>query len=357
MATDDLTLRVGGAALTGWTSVRVTRGVERMPSDFDIALTDRFPDQASLVVAQPGDRCEVLLGGDVVITGYVNRMVATIEKNAHTIRVSGRSLSQDLVDCSAERKGGKFANLNALQIAQALSEPYGITASSTADPGPVIPQFNLIIGESPYDIIERVCRYAGLIVYDKADGSIVLAQTGTKKAASGFAQGENAESATFQWVDEDQFQEYSVFGLSTNSYTDIGALNAPLGTAKDVNVKRHRLKYFVAESGSAGHDISLKRAKWQAARNLGRAWTLTVRADSWRDKAGKLWEPNTLVPVNFPSIRVTSKELCIGSVTFRRDERGTSAELTLMPRDAFLPQPVNLLPILRDTVPPSQVRR
>lgn len=353
---DDLTLKVNGTALSGWTSVRVTRGIERMPSDFEIALTDRFPDEASLVVAQPGDRCEVLLGADVVITGYVNRLQASIDKQSHTIRLSGRSLSQDLVDCSAEWPGGQIAGSNALQIAQKLSAPYGIKASATVDPGPVVPQFNLMIGESAYDIIERVCRYAGLIVYDKPDGSIVLAQAGTKKAASGFAQGQNAESATFQWIDEGQFQTYSVFGLSVNTHFDAGFLNQPLGVATDPNVKRRRLKYFVAESGSAGHDISLKRAKWQAARNLGRAWTLNVRADSWRDKAGKLWEPNTLATVSFPSIRLTAKELCIGSVTFRRDERGTAAELTLMPRDAFLPEPVNLLPILRDAVPASQVR-
>lgn len=354
--TDDLTLKVNGTSLSGWTSVRVTRGVERMPSDFDISLTERFPDDASIVVAQPGDKCEVLLGGDVVITGYVNRFVASIDKGSHTIRISGRSKSQDLIDCSAEWASGQISGSNALQVAQKLATPYGISVTATADPGKVIPQFNLIIGESPFDIIERVCRYAGLLAYDRPDGSVVLAQTGSKKAASGFAQGQNAEVASFQWSDDQQFSEYDVFGLSMNTMFDAGALNTPLAKVADPNMKRHRLKYFVAESGSAGHDLSVKRAYWEAARRIGRAWRLTIRTDSWRDKAGKLWEPNTLAPVTFPILRLRATELCIGDVTYRRDEKGTGAELVMMLPDAFLPQPVNLLPILRDAVPPSQVR-
>ena len=43
---DSVSLVVGttGAALRGWTDVRVTRGIERMPSDFGIGMTERFTD-------------------------------------------------------------------------------------------------------------------------------------------------------------------------------------------------------------------------------------------------------------------------------------------------------------------------
>lgn len=354
---DDLTLTVNGAALSGWTSVRVTRSIEKVPADFEIAMTDRFPAGQSLVVCQPGDRCQVMLGGDLVVTGYVNRFVASIDPQSHGISVSGRSLSQDVVDCSAEWPSGQISGANALQIAQKLSAPYGVAVTATADPGAVIPQFNLNIGESAFDIIERVCRYSGLLVYDKPDGTLVLAQVGSTKAASGVKEGVNATRASFEWRDDEQYGSYSVFGLSVNTFTDAGVLNQPLGTATDPNVKRHRLRYFVAEAGAAGHEVSLKRAKWEAARRLGRAWRLRARVDSWRDSAGKLWTPNSLVSVQFPSIRLASAELCLGEVSYIRDENGTGAELMLMPKDAFAPQPINLLPILRDAVPPALVGR
>jgi prophage tail gpP-like protein len=41
--------------------------------------------------------------------------------------------------------------------------------------------------ESP--IIDRVSRWAGLLYYDNPDGSLLLTRVGTKKAASGVAEG------------------------------------------------------------------------------------------------------------------------------------------------------------------------
>jgi prophage tail gpP-like protein len=51
---DDLTLIVGGRQISGWTSVRVTRGIERCPSDFEVEMTELYPDEASAFVIQPG---------------------------------------------------------------------------------------------------------------------------------------------------------------------------------------------------------------------------------------------------------------------------------------------------------------
>ncbi|EPV8598931.1 hypothetical protein ACWAUA_001869 [Enterobacter roggenkampii] len=55
--------------------------------------------------------------------------------------------------------------------------------------------------------------------------------------------------------------------------------------------------------------------------------------------AMKLWEPNTLIPVNLPTLRLPNTELLIAEVTFMRDSDGTHARLTLMPKEAFAVQP------------------
>ena len=43
----------------------------------------------------------VKIGADLVLTGYVDRYSSSISAGQHTIRVEGRSKSEDLVDCSA----------------------------------------------------------------------------------------------------------------------------------------------------------------------------------------------------------------------------------------------------------------
>lgn len=355
---DDLTLTVNGTSKSGWTSVRVTRGIERMPSDFDIEQTELFAGDLSSVSAQPGDTCQILLGSDPVITGYIDRVVWSISKGAHTIRVTGRSKSQDLVDCSAEWSGGQISGATALVVAQNLAQPYKIPVSALCDVGKPIPKFNLIFGETGHAIIERVCKFSGLLFYDMPDGSVVLARTGTTKAASGFTEGQNIQAASLTRAMDQEYSEYDVVPLSMAMMNDASAVNgtrspnAPLAQAFDVNVKppRRRLKISVCEPGAAGHDLSIQRANWEAARRAGRALKLTLTTDSWRDSGGTLWTPNTIVTVQSPALKLNNVDLCIGEVSFRRDNNGTTADLILMPPKAFLPEPVIILPAIRDAV-------
>lgn len=76
--TDDVTLTVNGSSISGWKSVRITRGMERIPADFDISMTERFPNTTSVVVME-GDPCIVKIGVDAVITGYVDRVTVRRE--------------------------------------------------------------------------------------------------------------------------------------------------------------------------------------------------------------------------------------------------------------------------------------
>src|SRR5260363_106395 len=53
--TDSLTLIINGQSLTGWTAVRVTRGIERCPNDFELDMSARAPDGARVQTVKPGD--------------------------------------------------------------------------------------------------------------------------------------------------------------------------------------------------------------------------------------------------------------------------------------------------------------
>jgi prophage tail gpP-like protein len=46
MSTDDtVTLSVNGQLFGGWTGFRCVRGIELMPSSFEVSLTERYPGQ------------------------------------------------------------------------------------------------------------------------------------------------------------------------------------------------------------------------------------------------------------------------------------------------------------------------
>lgn len=357
---DDLTLIVNGRKLSGWTSARVTRGIERCPSDFDIQMTELYPNDIGAFVVLPGDFCQVLLGADLVITGYVDRLVPTISDGQHAIRVIGRSKCADLVDCDAEWPGGQITGSSVIEIARKLAAPYGVStnggeavpitvSTDVTDPDPPIQQFNLMLGEKAFEIIERLCRYAALLAYDDPAGNLFLTRVGTVSAASGFEQGVNVQSASLEYSMDQRYSEVLAFIQNLDAFSDAGDDGNLQATVTDPNVPRHRRKIILAESGDAQFAVLKRRADWEVSRRSGRSRRLQVTTDGWRDSAGKLYAPNTLVPVNFPALKLEPTTWLVSEVTYKRDgQGGTTCDLVIMPPTAFDIQPLLLHKVLAD---------
>lgn len=345
-----LSLVVGGQIVTGWESIRVTRSCERVPADFDIRLTERYPGAADVVI-KPGDPCQVKIGDDLVITGYVDRYMASFSSRSHEVRVCGRSKSEDLVDCSIDlpNEHNQLHETSLLGLAQKVAAPYNVTVSSiTGDNIPISNpngspvQFNFALTETPYEIIERVARYAGVLVYDSPDGSLLLAKVGQTRMASGFAQGVNVQVASVSFSMDERYQVYEAHLFAYDDLWQYGQNNGNnLGTFRDEGVPRFRLLAVVSDQSQYGQPLVQKRAQWEMARRRGRSQAVRLTCDSWRDSAGNLWAPNAYAMVNLPALKLTpSDPWIIGEVSFLRDgERGTVADLMLMPSEAFVPEP------------------
>ncbi len=346
--TDDVTITTGGKIIGGWQAVRITRGIERMPSDFDIALTELYPGAADQIVIQPGAACVVKLGADVVVTGYVDRYVPSISARGHGVRIQGRGKCQDLVDCSAVIDGMALNTASALALAQKLAAPFGITASLVGtEAGSAIPQITVNIGETPFELIDRVARYRQLLAYEGADGNLILSQGNSTSAGSGFALGTNIEAATATFSMDQRFSAYRVYWTSTDDLKqvrdDAGGTNGNLhGISTDPTVPRYRPRLIVSEQTDQGADIGDRRATWEMNRRNGRSQSISLTCDNWRDSAGALWQPNTLATVDAPILKLPGKTWLIAEVTYRRDDNGTHADLVLMPPDAFALAPSSL---------------
>lgn len=349
---DDLTLTIGGKRLTGWTEVAVTRGIEVMPNSFVISATETSPiytDAAGLVEGQP---CTVSIGADKVITGYVDQVVPAFGPGGHAVQIVGRGKCQDLVDCAAVWKGCQVSGATALEIAQKLGKPYGVTAKTMAPPGPTVPQFNINVGDTPAEILELVTRHAGLLYYEDVLGDLVLSQVGSDRAASGFVQGQNVQAARFVRSMSQRYSEYVCSMLSID-VSGIHELEDGLFyfTAKDPNVPRYRRTVIVAEGVQGGKELAQNRANWEAARRAGRGRSVALTADSWRDAKGKLWTPNTLAPVSLPRLGLSRATWCLAEVTYRLGlSTGRVAEVLLMPPESFTPEPIRLQPIVGGVV-------
>lgn len=351
-AGDLLTLTVGNQQLTGWQRVSVTRPLASIPASFSIEVTERYPNAADIDL-KAGQPCTVTIGSSLVLTGYVDRYTSSISAAQHTVRVEGRSKSQDLVDCSAiventsagsaQTQGLQILNGDAISIARKLAKPYGVEIQTTfKGPLPQLPQLNIMLGETAWEIIDRVTRYSELIPYDLPDGSVMFASVGTESMASGFSMGANIESADVMFSIDQRYSEYEGHVMSMMALgTDAGVNSPGVGEiVKDEEVPRFRKLYVVSEQTIMGMPLAAKRALWEKNRRWGQSFNFTVTTDSWRDAAGALWEPNRLAPVVAKQLKVDpDKKWLIGTVTYLRDEGGQHARLSLFPPEAFSVEP------------------
>ena len=348
---DDLFLLVGGRTIGGWEQIELTLRCEGFPNNWQVKASMQ---PGGFLPVEPGDDCVVKLGRDTVITGWVDRVNDAGDEGNHLITLSGRGLTQDLVDCGAEWPSHQLIGGNALTIAQRLAQPYnlGVVLGPGASPGPDITQWALNYGETSGDIIQRLARNAGLLCYENTSGQLVLANAGATTAASGLVYGRNVQQWSVERSLDQRFSDYVCCLFASDAFGDMSGSDF-FFTATDPNVPRHRLTYLVVESVATDPQaFTRQKALWDASRRAGRSIVVRATVDSWRDQDGALWEPNTLVPVDVPGA-TGGDTMLISEVTFRRnDETGTTAEIVAMPRGAFQPEPIILAPVnMADIVP------
>lgn len=359
-STDVLTLTVGNQTLTGWQRISVTRPLAAIPASFSIELTEKYPNAADTPV-QAGQPCTVKIGADLVLTGYVDRYTSSVSAAQHTIRIEGRSMSEDLVDCSAiventsagstPTQGLQILNGDAISIAKRLAKPYGVEIkTNVTEPPRTIPQLNINLGETVWEIIDRVTRYSELIPYDMPDGSIMFSKVGTESMASGFQIGANVEAADVMFSMDQRYSEYEGHRIAMMALGTDAGINSPgVGEIiKDDEVAalrrrdgspRFRKLYVISEQVDMGMSLAGKRAAWEKNRRWGQSYNFTVTCDAWRDGAGKLWSPNYLAPIIAPQLKLDRRDWLIGTVTYTRDEGGQHAHLSLWPKEAFSVEP------------------
>ena len=82
------------------------------------------------VPIKQGDRAQVRIGQDLVLTGYVFATPISYDANQITRGMAGRSKPADLVDSAAINQPGQWSGQSMQAIVQALAGEYGIQVVS-----------------------------------------------------------------------------------------------------------------------------------------------------------------------------------------------------------------------------------
>lgn len=367
----------------GWKSVRITAGIERQARDFDLEVTDRWPGQTDIPRRiQPGDPCQVYIGQDLVMTGYVDATPIRYDGKTVGVGVKGRSKTADLVDCcpipsgeSTAASGGgtwkdvigpdgkqpnvvkppaksanQWRNQKMEVIAAALAAPYGVRVVAEVDTGKAITDHQVQVGETVFESIDRMMRLRHVLSTDNEKGDLVFIDVGsTGRAGTAIELGKNVLTGNSPLDYKGVFSEYIVKGQRAGNDEQYGSdvseeegsaeddsnttVTGETATATDARAKRRRV-LVIKQSGQADEGTCKDRAEYERAHRAAKALQTDYTINGWRQEDGNLWLPNLLVRVRDGLIGFDT-EMVIAEVSWILGKEGFRIEIKVGPPDGY----------------------
>ena len=179
-----VTLTVGGLEYGGWKSVEITADLERQFRTFKLNITWQWPGQTVDKRIQPGDACEVRIGQDLVLTGYVFKAPISYDGRQISLNIEGSSCTQDLVDYAATNRPNQWHEQSLLSIVEALAIIYKVFVVSEIPETARLSSHTIVPGETVFQSIDRLLTLFRVFSTDDAQGRLVLARPGSGGRAS-----------------------------------------------------------------------------------------------------------------------------------------------------------------------------
>lgn len=326
-----VTVRFDGQVFDTWHSVELSESVDDMCA------------QVRLQVALPGTGSGLGMTANTVMTLWAgDELLATVRPDvrsravsatSHDIRVQGRSLGRELVDC---QYSATYSGLRLGEIAKRLCALFKVPLQVMGDTA-LVPEFAMQC-EQPANALINAARTANKLLYPTPDGGVVLAEPTSAGAVATLTYG--AELLSYSLVDEDRMR-FSEYVVKSYDYGESSA--ARKGAAKDSGINYFRPMHIVGDRGGQSDGGCGRRAELERNRRQARAHRLEVEVPGWHylDARGapKVWRINTQVravigPEGLDDV------LLVSDRTLRFDARGgRTTQLVLLSREAFVGQP------------------
>lgn len=323
----ELALRIGGHEIIAWQDVRVSLSMQTLCGDFELTVTDA----PEFYRPQPGDDCQVLADGEVVITGHVDALQVSYSGTSHRMTVSGRDATGDLVDCAAPPQ--QFNGRSLTQLAQALCAPYHIEVVDKVKDDYRFGKLKANDGESVFEFLEQAARQRGVLLRTDGQGRLVIDRAGTERATDALSLGGNILSGSGGVDLREVFRDYTVKGSRPGDDNTGPDDCVVLCRYRDEGIRRHRPCVVMADGETSLHTAK-DRARWEASVRRGRGERATYTLAGWRQSDGALWRINQRVQVTDPWIGIDGERL-IADVSYSLGADGARTELTVMPVAAF----------------------
>lgn len=352
-----MVLTLDGVPYTNFTRLSVTQSIEDFAGVFNFEATDVDGTFNSInYPVKIGSQCRVTIDDVPVLTGYVEAINISQTDNTHSVGISGRDLTCDLVDSSVSPS----LNFSAQTIS--LEKLINDTQKRVGLQLPIINEvddltdfdaeaiYSFEAQGTIFDFLEPLARKKGVLLTTDGNGSIVITRGGiggsigklTNMIFDGTSGNNNIIKSSITYDYSDRFQEYiagSQFNLQALSESeaevDNESITNSIASVIDDEMPRDTRKYyFISEETTETAELTT-RINWEANLRKTRSQIYKATVEGHTIKAGVPYWFNKKATVTDDPMGV-SESMLVQSVTFT--ESVADGELTtiqLVYRDAY----------------------
>jgi prophage tail gpP-like protein len=323
----NISIEVNGEAFENFTSASAQISLDSLSGSFSF---DAVSTDGQILPFENGDACRILIDGEPVIVGFIEKLSYSYASQDHTISIQGRDKTADLIDSTMT--GLKLSPpISLKQAIEAVLKNIGVTDIEVIE-GVETENFNQAeeklsasVGQNAFDFCETLARKRQVLLTKDSNGNIFITN------GSGFesnaavqnlidSNNNNILSASVSYDLTGRFNKYIVKSqlnpVAANFAGDVPVkqMTTQQGEAIDENVRTGRQLVVKAENASSNGQ-SVKRATWSANVRKARGRVYSCEVEGFRNSDGVLYWFNQLIQVVDEFAEINAKML-VNSVEF-----------------------------------------
>lgn len=336
MSEDQVEVFLPAGKLIGWKSVEVVRTIESVAHGFALTMSELELDDPARRILKRGDAIEIRIGGEPMVKGYIWKLAPNYSPGNHGIQVTGWDVTADLQKCSNKEPLHVPARLE--NLVANVCKPFGIPVSVDVDTGAPFQNFTPEIGASADSVIDKLCRYRGVLRVSDGKGGLLITLPGADPPATSLKLGDNILAGGAVYDDTDRYQEITLETQRSTGWGGIDEGKSLTVTATDPNMDAGRYLPLIDIPTDPPDGVIALEALLRREINLraARSQRLTYTVKGWRHNgdAGPLWNPGELVTIDDPWLAV-KQAMLLATATFIFGKRKRRTKLQFMRPEAF----------------------
>lgn len=330
---DEVALLIDGKRFRFWASIKLTRSIDNMDT-LDIAAPFEPKLESFKETFRPFSfkSIEITVGGDPLFTGTMISVIPTLG-DRKTMQVSAYSTPGVLNDCTAPASAYpiEYNQQDLKAITDAVIQPFGLSSVFETAPAGKFERVAINPGQKLLDFLSDLAKQKNLVISSTERGEILFRKS--KESGVPVAKLRQGESPILSVTPTFNPQEY--YSHVTGIEPVVVGLAGDVYTVKNGKLT-NLLRPFTFEAQDSESGTLKEAVEAKAGRMFGNMVSYKVAVDTWRDPAGDLWKPNTLVNLQSDNAMIYKPyNLVIRSVEFSRDENSQTATLDLVIPGSF----------------------